>query len=427
MVESSPPPPKQKAEKPFEPGSQVTLDQIKSLNPLRSFQNSSLVSSLSGDNPLERVFKFVDSALFGANRLSKRKIWYGIIVRNDTSPQPGQRPFAVLPESSGDVGYRSSLDRGVVRVYIPELHSHLPNPDDLPGWAGPNDGTEEIDWQTALAITELYPRCYGPADFLRHAPPGTPVKIKFPIKGIYEEGKLIVPQAHVIHPGNIIEPGTKSGPSPPKSNSTPRQHRTTTPANPSTVEPPSTKIKSKEPRPKNAPVLLKDRKGTVLVLHKDSTETGELTIFFNGKCSFCSPEKIDKKIKKNNDYLLIVNHNSDAGSIQKIINDEKKSNPDLKIKVVGFSQGGINAIRYSAQLGADTLLLLDPVVPRSWEKYPFPKNVILKAGSAHMKKFKGRWEQLGAAKGTSVQIDSPLKTGRSTFRAHLEYFNNYFT
>ena len=202
--------PKQKPEPPMDMTPQ-TLDQIRSgvMNPLRDHRDTTLICSLSGDDPLERVFKFVDSSIYAASRLSHRTTWHGIIIRNDTAPASGLPPRGVLPQTSGNSELRSNIERGAVRVYIPELHSHLPNPENLPSFDDPPDSAGLFDWKTDLAIAELYPRCYGPADYLR-AEGGnlwSLVEVEFPIEGIFEEGNLVVPEVATSAPGLSPPPG----------------------------------------------------------------------------------------------------------------------------------------------------------------------------------------------------------------------------
>jgi len=187
-----------------------TLDQLLSgvKNPLRDNRNNSLISSLSLDDKYDRVFKLVDSKLFDSSRLGSRKIWQGIIIRNDTNPEAGSPAVGTLPSTSANGELRSNIEMGVVRVFIPELHGHLPNPENLPDWRSLLPGQTEESKRKDLAITELYPRCYAPADYLRSEAGNlwTMVMVEFPEEGIFEEGNILPPQTGEI----AIMPGLSS-------------------------------------------------------------------------------------------------------------------------------------------------------------------------------------------------------------------------
>jgi len=190
-------------------------------------------------------------------------------------------------------------------------------------------------------------------------------------------------------------------------------------------------------------INLRDAKNRIITMHRTTAPTNELIIFFAGKCRKCEssrkkPAKINEWIFKKNDYLLVVNYDTDIESIKAIIESERKKAPELSIKVVGHSQGGESAIKYSSELGAQKLVLLDPAVPWKWENYSLPASVEIYAGSCHMAKFKSRQEALAEKIGTKVKNPGKCvnlarkskKTRRiyenTYFKKHMKFFYDFF-
>jgi len=167
-----------------------SFDQIASgaLNPISDNRSTSLLVAADPNNPLDSIFKYVESALHDSARITNKVKWTAMVLRNDTSPHPDETPYGVLRETSFDPAIRASGEmssRGCVRILIPELHSHLPRPSAIADWEYPNPAD--------MAITELYPRAYGPAEYLRGFVGGELVEVEFVNPGTFNEATIILP------------------------------------------------------------------------------------------------------------------------------------------------------------------------------------------------------------------------------------------
>ena len=188
-----------------------TLNEVQpgSLNPTVDKRSGSILAQVEPSDPLSRVYSFVDSVIYNPGRLEGKNTWWGIVIRNDTRPS-GPEVETTIAEVSTDASFRNNPnERGILRVWVPELHTHLPDPSAYVQWdQGPGD-TDKFseEHKLLLSIAELYPRVYGPVDYIRNignAILGSMVEVKFTDN--FDHGKLVVPGSSVaVHKHGIPE------------------------------------------------------------------------------------------------------------------------------------------------------------------------------------------------------------------------------
>ena len=213
-----------------------TLDQVQpgALNSISDKRSSSALGNINPGSPMDRAYQYVDSVLDNPDRLSGHSTWWGIIIRNDTNPS-GPAVMQTIPQASSDSSFRNNPDqRGVIRVWVPELHTHLPDPTAYVQWEdGPGDEERFSEaHKNLLAIAELYPRIYGPIDYLRNggdALLGTWVEVKF--SKDFDEGSLVMPGASVASASQAIPMGQHGTSSARRAFSNPRFTQTCPPCN----------------------------------------------------------------------------------------------------------------------------------------------------------------------------------------------------
>ena len=189
-----------------------------SVNPCAGYRPSGLLADINPDSPQDRIYRFIDAQINNSGRLEGHDTWQAIVVRNDSERHV--QNLGTLPQTTIDGPSRGSIPRGAVRVWISELHTHLPNPLYLPSWddAPSNGDFMGAEHRASLAITELYPRCYGPYEFLKDIPVGTTIEVAFHSNDGFEEGVVVLAQ----QPSEILAPGQEAIPSARRAASNPR-------------------------------------------------------------------------------------------------------------------------------------------------------------------------------------------------------------
>jgi len=156
----------------------------------------------------------------------------------------------------------------------------------------------------------------------------------------------------------------------------------------------------------------------------------ELNLFFSGSGPRCRSTNICREItgtRWRNSLLLIVNHDVDFAFLESLLTKIEH----CRVTVIGFSKGGETALLWIREHAADSLVLLDPVVPDFVDYTSLPQRTSFIYGSEYMAQWFDQPHRSGSSPWRGLHDFLGEKRTQKIhkgpdFKDHMEFFSEYF-